>query len=37
VKCPLRERWDKLGGVKETEQQIPAAETERMMKIQEVF
>jgi transposase len=33
----MRSGWGKLGGVKGTEEQIPAAEMERMMKIQEVI
>ena len=33
----MRSGWEKLGGVKGTEEQIPAAEMERMMKIQEVI
>jgi transposase len=37
VKCPLEERWEKLGSVESTQEQIPAAEMERMMKIQEVI
>jgi transposase len=33
----LKSGWEKLGGVKDTEEQIPAAEMERMMKIQDVI
>jgi transposase len=33
----LESGWEKLGGVENTEEQIPAAEMERMMKIQEVI
>jgi transposase len=33
----LKKRWEKLGSVESTQEQIPAAEMERMMKIQEVI
>jgi hypothetical protein len=37
VKCPPEKRVGKLGDVEAIGEQIPAAEMERMMKIQEVI
>jgi transposase len=37
VKCPLEKAAENTGGVESTQQQYPAAEMERMMKIQEVI
>jgi hypothetical protein len=37
VKCPLKQRVEMLDDVEAIEQQFPAAEIERVMKIQEEF
>ena len=37
MNCPARSGWEKLNDVGAIEQQIPGAEMERMMKLQEVI